>query len=232
MRFLVGTSGYSYKEWKGLFYPEKLPASAMLSYYGQRLGTVEINNTFYRMPTPALLSRWSTEVPDRFLFVLKASRRITHERQLRDAAEPLDRFFRAAAVLESKLGPALFQLPPHAKKDLARLQAFLALIPPGRRVAMEFRHPSWFDEEVFAALRERGAALCLADTDEQPAPPLVATAGWGYLRLRREDYGDDQLRAWGERIREQPWDQAFLFFKHEGEGKGPQLAMRFAELNG
>jgi uncharacterized protein YecE (DUF72 family) len=230
MRFRVGTSGYSYKEWKGSFYPEKLPAAQMLRFYAERFGTVEVNNTFYRMPTPALLSRWLEEVPDEFAFVLKASRRITHDRQLRDVAEPVSRFFAVAAVLEAKLGPVLFQLPPHLKKDVPRLRDFLALVPPGRRAALEFRHASWWDDEVYETLRSHGAALCIAETDDREDPPPVATAPWGYLRLRREDYSDRELEGWIERLREQPWSEAFVFFKHEDAGAGPRLAAELGEV--
>ncbi len=229
MRVLAGTSGFSYKEWKGSFYPEDLPAGEMLRFYSQRLPAVEINNTFYRMPKPALLKGWAAQVPEGFRFVLKASQRITHHKRLKDAGEEVAYFFRVAASLGGRLGPALFQLPPNLKKDLPRLETFLGWLPAGSRAAFEFRHASWFEEDVFEALRARGAALCVAE-DEGLATPLVATAGWGYLRLRRQDYGDAEVAAWAERVRGQEWDEAFVFFKHEEAGAGPKLAGRLLEL--
>ncbi|HVQ53570.1 MAG TPA: DUF72 domain-containing protein, partial [Thermoanaerobaculia bacterium] len=210
MRVLTGTSGFSYKEWKGTFYPEDLAADAMLAYYAERLPAVEINNTFYRMPKPALLEGWAAQVPEAFRFVLKASQRITHHKRLKEAGDEVAYFFGVAATLGERLGPALFQLPPNLKKDLPRLDAFLQTIPEGRRAAFEFRHASWFEEDVFHALRSRGAALCIAE-DEELATPLVATADWGYLRLRRQDYGDADVAAWAERVRGQKWDEAYVF---------------------
>ena len=230
MTLRVGTSGYSYKEWVGSFYPPKLPANQMLHFYGERFGTVEINNTFYRMPQEAVLARWAEEVPADFRFVLKAPRRITHEKKLQQVGDEVDYLRRTAAVLGEKLGPFLFQLPPFFRKDVPRLRDFLALIEASR-AALEFRHDSWLDDEVYALLRAHGAALCLAET-EDGEPPMVATADWGYLRLRRPDYGDAELATWKKRVREQPWKEAFVFFKHEDEGKGPELAARFMELAG
>lgn len=228
MRVRAGTSGFSYKEWKGSFYPEDLPAARMLAYYSERLPAVEINNTFYRMPKPALLEGWSAEVPPEFRFVLKASQRITHFKRLKEAGDDVAYFFGVAATLGERLGPALFQLPPTLKKDLPRLEAFLGTLPPGAKAAFEFRHASWFEDDVFAALRSRGAALCLAE-DEELATPVVATADWGYLRLRRQDYGDADVAAWAARVREQPWTEAYVFFKHEDAGSGPRLAAQFLE---
>jgi uncharacterized protein YecE (DUF72 family) len=229
MRVLSGTSGFSYKEWKGSFYPEDLPAEAMLRHYSERLPAVEINNTFYRMPKPALLEGWAGQVAEGFRFALKASQRITHHRRLKDAAEEVAYFFGVAATLGDRLGPALFQLPPNLKKDLPRLEAFLGTLPAGRRAAFEFRHASWFEEDVFEALRSRGAALCIAE-DETLATPLVATADWGYLRLRRQDYGEADVAAWAERVRAQKWGEAYVFFKHEDAGAGPRLAAQLQEL--
>jgi uncharacterized protein YecE (DUF72 family) len=223
MRVLAGTSGYSYKEWKGSFYPEDLPASEMLRFYSSRLPAVEINNTFYRMPTAPLLSAWSEQAPDGFRFALKAPQRITHRKRLKDAGDDLDHFFRVSTTLGSLLGPVLFQLPPNLKKDSERLASFLACLPPASRCAFEFRHASWFDAETFGVLRERGAALCIAE-DADLATPLEATAGWGYLRLRREDYAAADVDAWAERIRAQAWSEAYVFFKHEEGGTGPRLA--------
>src|ERR1051325_526797 len=205
----VGTSGYSYPPWKGSFYPEDLPNARMLGYYGERFQTVEINNTFYRMPTSKLLAQWASQVPPGFRFALKASQRITHQKRLKDAGEPVEYFFRTAAELGERRGPTLVQLPPNLKKDLPRLEAFLALLPPDARAALEFRHESWFEDDVFAALRARGAALCVAESD-QLQPPLRATADFGYLRLRRTAYDGAALSAWAERISAQPWREAFV----------------------
>ena len=230
MRVMVGTSGYSYPEWKGNFYPEKTAAKDMLRYYATRFPTVEINNTFYRMPTADLLHGWAEQVPESFTFVIKAPKRITHDSRLKDCAENLQYLTRATATLGARLGPLLFQLPPNFKKDAERLKGLFQQMPERRRMAVEFRHASWFDEEVFTILRENGAALCVADTGEEPATPLMATTDWGYLRLRREDFSDAELRRWAERIREQPWKDAFVFLKHEEEGRGPKLAARLIEL--
>jgi uncharacterized protein YecE (DUF72 family) len=230
MRLAVGTSGYSYKEWVGSFYPPKTPANQMLRFYGQQFRTVEINNTFYRMPQESMLARWAGEVPEEFRFVLKAPKRITHDRRLRGVEEETRHLLQVAAVLQARLGPLLFQLPPFLRKDVGALREFLAQLGTAR-AAFEFRHESWNDEEVHDALRAHGAALCLADTEEGE-PPLVATAKWGYLRLRRPDYGDPEIATWVARVREQPWEEAFVFFKHEDEGKGPALAQRFLELSG
>jgi uncharacterized protein YecE (DUF72 family) len=232
VRVLVGTSGYSYAPWKGSFYPQKLPAAKMLAYYAERLPTVEINNTFYRMPAPELLQRWAAETPEGFSFVLKSPKRITHEKRLLDTGDSLRRFHETAAVLGGKRGPDLYQLPPNLKKDLPRLEAFLALlrsVSPGARPAFEFRHASWFSDDVFSALRSYQAALCIAE-DEELATPLEATASWGYLRLRRQDYDDAALAAWAERLRGQAgtWSETHVFFKHEDEGKGPKLAAQMA----
>jgi len=236
MQARVGTSGFAYKEWKGSFYPEKIAADRMLAFYGERFSTVEINNTFYRMPAPGVFERWAGEVPPAFTFVIKASRRITHEGRLKETDRAVAYLFETAAVLGERLGPVLFQLPPNFKKDVPRLKEFLSTIPPGRRAAMEFRHASWHDDEVHEALRAHGAALCAADVDDgedaSEAAPLVPTAGWGYLRLRRADYDDAALRDWIARIRAQAWSDVFVFFKHEDEGTGPRLAARFLELWG
>jgi uncharacterized protein YecE (DUF72 family) len=232
VRVHVGTSGYSYKPWKGTFYPADLPDSEMLPYYATRLGVVEINNTFYRMPTKALVLKWAEAVPADFCFVLKAPQRITHQKRLSAlAAEDLAFFLETASLLESRLGAVLFQLPPFFKKDAARLRAFLELVPRAVRAAFEFRHASWLDDETYDILRSRGAALCSADTDESgdAGAPVVVTASFGYLRLRRSDYGDADLASWAERLSSQAWSEAFVFFKHEDEGKGPALAERFKQ---
>ncbi len=229
MKLLTGTSGFAYREWKGSFYPEDLPAAGMLSYYAERFGAVEINNTFYRMPSPSVLEGWRDQVPAGFTFVLKASQQITHRKRLKDVAEPVDYFFRTAATLGERLGPVLVQLPPNMKQDLERLDTFLGLVPDGRQVALEFRHESWFDDTVYQALRRHGAALCIAH-GENIETPAVATARWGYLRLRQVEYDDATLRHWRELIRGQDWDEVYVFFKHEDEGTGPRLARRFERL--
>lgn len=228
MRVLPGTSGFSYKEWKGSFYPEDLPASEMLRHYASRLPAVEINNTFYRMPRATMLASWAEQVPDGFFFALKASQQITHRKRLKEAGEAVAYFFEVATTLGDRLGPVLIQLPPNLKKDLPRLIDFLTLLPPAARSAFEFRHESWFDEEVFGALRSAGAALCWAE-DEELSTPRVPTAGWGYLRLRRADYTDADVAAWADRIRGETWTDAYVFFKHEDEGTGPRLAERMQE---
>lgn len=230
MNLYVGTSGYSYKEWKGTFYPEDLPEKQMLRFYGERFRAVEINNTFYRMPKPAVLEGWASEVPSDFKFVLKASQRITHMQRLKDADGSVEYLLKVAAALKERLGPLLFQLPPYLKKDAPRLRDFLALLPQHPRAAFEFRHQSWFDDEVFGLLRGHQAVLCIAEAENDLEIPFVSTADWGYLRLRRPDYEDPDLKDWAKRVQEQPWREAFIFFKHEEEGKGPEMAKRFLDL--
>jgi uncharacterized protein YecE (DUF72 family) len=231
MKVRVGTSGYNYAEWKGSFYPADLPAAKMLPYYAERFGTVEINATFYRMPTPKTLAGWSAQTPETFTFALKAPQRITHFARLRDVDEPVRDFCDAARTLGSKLGPLLFQLPPNFKKDLARLTDLLALLPPGLAAAFEFRHESWLADDVYERLRGRNAALCIADSGERRTP-LVATADFGYLRLRDEGYAEDDLRRWAETIGGlgASWREAFVFFKHEESGTGPAFARRLVAL--
>jgi uncharacterized protein YecE (DUF72 family) len=229
----VGTSGYSYKEWKGKLYPPDLAARDMLGFYAGRFDTVEINNTFYRMPSAALVAQWGEQVPDRFSFALKAPRRITHLSRLHDTADAVGQFLAATAELGAKRGPLLFQLPPQFRLDLERLRSFLGGLPqPGPRVAMEFRNRSWFTEEVYDALREHGVALCVSHGEIEGEPPFVPTATWGYLRLRNVAYDDHALRAWADRLRSQPWSDAWVFFKHEDEATGPRLAERFREIQG
>ena len=231
MRVLVGTSGFSYKEWKGNFYPEDLPASEMLRFYAGRLPSVEINNTFYRMPRAEMLAQWAEQVPDGFRFALKASQRITHQKRLKETADSVDYFFRVGQTLGDRMGPVLFQLPPNFKKDVPRLTEFLGTLPPGSRCAFEFRHASWFDEETFDALRAASCALCHAE-DEELATPDVPTTGWGYLRLRRQDYVAEDLAAWAKRIGQEPWTEAYVFFKHEESGRGAALALELTRILG
>ena len=232
MNLYAGTSGYSYKEWKGNFYPSKLPATQMLQHYAQRLPAVEINNTFYRLPTTSVLSSWCEQVPANFRFAIKAPRRITHIKRLKEAQEETAYLLRTLKTLGTRLGVILFQLPPYFRKDLACLQAFVDLLPDQTPAAFEFRARSWFDDSVFELLRLRDFALCVADTDEVQDPAVVATASWGYLRLRRSRYEDAKLLGWLKQIRAQPWKHAYVFFKHEDEGAGPRLATRFRELAG
>jgi len=226
----VGTSGYSYKEWKGSFYPEKLAAKNMLAYYASRLPAVEINNTFYRLPQANVLESWTQQVPSGFKFSVKASQRITHFKRLQNVEEETRYLFDTVAALGDKLGVMLFQLPPNMKKDLPRLQAFLETLPTTVRSAFEFRHPTWFEDDVLELLSQRNLALCTSDTDDMPVTHIDRTADWGYLRLRRVSYSEANLSEWLQRIREQNWDEAFVFFKHEDEASGPKLAAQFIEL--
>jgi|SRR5579883_3405152 len=230
MNLYVGTSGYSYKEWKGSFYPEKLPQKKMLPYYGAHFQSVEINATFFAVPKTSVLEGWAGAVPAGFKFVLKAPKQITHVQGLRDSGEALSQLLEGAETLKDRGGPLLFQLPPTARKDVPRLRAFLSLLPSRQRAAFEFRHASWFDDEVFGLLREHRVALCIAEADNELDVPFVATADWGYLRLRQPEYGDAKLKSWVQRVRRQDWRDAFVFFKHEDEGKGPRMARRFLEL--
>jgi uncharacterized protein YecE (DUF72 family) len=229
VRLIVGTSGYSYKEWKGIFYPEDLPAAKMLPYYAQHFGSVEINNSFYRMPDVKTVEKWATQVPDDFTFVIKAPQRITHQKKLVDCADEVRYLFEVASVLGPKLGPVLFQLPPFARKDVDKLRDFLRILPGDRRIAFEFRHASWCDDAVYDLLRSRDVAICLADTDEVTDRDalVIPTASWGYLRLRRTEYAPGELPEWRARIERQPWSDAYVFFKHEDEAKGPRFAVEF-----
>jgi uncharacterized protein YecE (DUF72 family) len=225
MKLWVGTSGYNYPEWKGSFYPEKLPAAKMLPFYAQHFSTVEINYTFYRMPNAKILAGWDRETPAEFRLTLKAAKRITHIAKLRDCADPLEYFLATAATLGPKLGVILFQLPPYFRRDLGVLEAFVALLPEGTRAAFEFRHASWMDPEVFACLRKRNLALCVADS-EKFSTPIEITAGYGYFRLRDEGYTPAQLADWAAVIRERAGhcDDVYVYFKHEEAGKGPEFA--------
>ena len=214
---LAGASGYAYKEWKGVFYPQSIKPEAMLAWYAERLPTVEINNTFYRMPAAAMLENWARATPAGFRFAIKASRRITHIARLKaeTAADSVDYLYRALAALGEKRGPVLFQLPPQMKKDLPRLAAFLQLLPQNHRAAFEFRNPSWFDDEVYGALRTAGAALCLSEREDNAPPPMVETAPWGYVRLRLESYSDEDLQQWGRKLAQCAWSETFVYFMHE-----------------
>ncbi len=227
----TGTSGFSYKEWKGPFYPEKLKNDEMLAFYSTQLPSVEINNTFYRMPKTEMLEKWRDTVPEDFRFVLKASRRITHQQRLKESDDSLDYLLKTSDVLGERRGPLLFQLPPFLKIDTERLESFLKLVPEGVRAAFEFRNDTWFTSEVYQTLERYGAALVTADTDQEgQSAPLERTADWGYLRLRRPGYDDKDLAEWAAKIRDLDWQVAYVFFKHEDEGAGPRMAKQFAEL--
>jgi uncharacterized protein YecE (DUF72 family) len=232
MNLLVGTSGYSYKEWKGSFYPEKIPAKEMLSYYAGRLSTVEINATFYRMPQKSMLENWKEQVPPTFRFSLKAPQRVTHFKRLKETEDETKYFFETAETLGDQLGVVLFQLPPNMKKDLPRLETFLQQLPATPRAAFEFRHPTWFDDDVLEVLKGRNLALVVSDTDDMPTMHIDKTADWGYLRLRRVNYSEENLSEWMGRINQQRWSDTFVFFKHEDEGTGPKLAAQFLQLAG
>ena len=221
----VGTSGYNYPEWKGSFYPEKLPAAKMLPYYAERFPTVEINYTFYRAPNEKILLGWDQATPGGFKLTLKAPKRITHDARLRDCADRLRQFLETAAVLGPKLGALLFQLPPNLKKDAALFDAFLEAFPPRVCAAFEFRHPSWLDEEIYARLRSRNLALCVADS-EKLSTPVEVTATYGYFRLRDEGYGAADIERWARLIEERTSHcrDVYVYFKHEESGKGPEFA--------
>jgi uncharacterized protein YecE (DUF72 family) len=228
---LAGASGYSFKEWKGTFYPEKIKPEEMLRFYGERLPTVEINNTFYRMPRASVLEDWAAATPDGFRFAIKASRRITHMSRLKadSAAEPVEYLYKNLAALGDKRGPVLFQLPPNLKKDAPRLEAFLGLLPDDHRAAFEFRNESWFDDEVYELLRAGGAALVLSEREDNAPPPLVSTASWGYVRLRLETYADADLRKWAQTLAATGWSESFVYFMHEPTAPGyAKSLMEFA----
>lgn len=231
MNIHTGTSGFAYKEWKGKFYPDKMPQKLFLAHYAQSFDCVEINSTFYRMPKESVLVQWGQQVPDGFRFVLKTSKRITHRKAFDEEPDSTAYFIRTSSVLGGKLGPTLVQLPPYSQKDLTRLGRFLDQFPPRWRVAMEFRHQSWFDDEVFEFLSEHGVCLVHVDSDDSKVvTELVPTTGWGYLRLRSQDYSKDELKAWVETIQTQAWEDAFVFFKHEDEALGPAMGRRFMEI--
>jgi len=226
----IGTSGFQYAEWKGTFYPEDLPANKMLPFYAERFSTTEINYTFHRIPAAKTIDNWKQLTPDNFRFALKAPQKITHWSKLRDCADTLRYFYDVVSGLGEKLGPVLFQLPPNFRKDTFVLGDFVNGLPGGMRAAFEFRHESWFDEEVFDLLKTSKAALCIADSEKLTAPK-VSTANWGYLRLRREDYSKIDIEHWVEFVRAQRgWDDVFIYFKHEEAGIGPKLAAQMMEL--
>lgn len=234
MKIHVGTSGYGYKEWKGIFYPEKISPKEMLHFYGERLNAVEINYTFHHMPTEHIITPWAEQVPDGFTFAFKAPQVMTHVKRLKDVGEEAEFLFKTLSIMGKKLGPVLFQFPGSFRVNRPLLEEFLALIPAGADCAFEFRSKTWFTAEIQDLLRAKGCCLCIADFDEKPASEIISTANWGYLRLRRSTYTEADLALWLERVRSQQWERAFVFFKHEEDGAGPilgpEIALRFLEL--
>jgi uncharacterized protein YecE (DUF72 family) len=227
VRLLAGASGYSYKEWKGDFYPKDIRPEEMLAFYAARLPTVEINNTFYRMPKTGVLEAWAGATPGGFRFAIKASRRITHISRLKadSAADSVAFLYGNLRALDEKRGPVLFQLPPSLKKDVPRLKEFLALLPEAHGAAFEFRHASWFDDDVYETLKGAGAALCLSEREDGAAPPLVETAPWGYVRLRLESYSEEDLARWAERLAATGWNEVYAYFMHEPTAPAYALAL-------
>jgi uncharacterized protein YecE (DUF72 family) len=230
MKFWIGTSGFQYSEWKGNFYPEELPSAKMLQFYAERFSTTEINYTFHRIPAQKTIDNWKAQTPQKFRFALKAPQKITHWSKLRDCSDTLEYFCQVITGLDERLGPVLFQLPPTFKKNADVLSSFLREFPD-MRGAFEFRHESWFEDDVFELLESRNMALCIADT-ETIATPKEITANYGYLRLRRGDYTDEDVKRWSEFVRQQnaKWSDAFIYFKHEESGIGPKLARQTMEL--
>ena len=231
MNLYVGTSGYSYKEWKGRFYPQSISAGEMLSYYASHLPAVELNNTYYRLPQPGTVENWRDQVPENFRFSVKAPQSITLYRRLKDVGPQTKQLLETVSVLEDRLGTLLFRLPEDMKKDLVRLESFLKKLPADTPAAFDFRHPTWFDDEVLELLRAHNRVQVVSDTDDEPASHIDKTADWGYVRLRRVTYSKTDLAKWMKLIRAQEWKTAFVFFKHEDEGTGPKLAAQFINLN-
>ena len=228
MKIHIGTSGYNYPEWKGSFYPADIPVKRMFAYYAERFRTVEINYTFYRMPTTKTTKGWLDQAPESFAYTLKAPRRITHDKRLLNVAPDIDAFCEAARVLGSHLATLLFQLPPNMRCDVGRFTAFLEALPKDVRAAVEFRHDSWLTDEIYDLLRKHSVALCIADFGDKTTP-IVATARHGYFRLRDEGYEPADLARWADTVASlsSEWDDAFVYFKHEDEGKGPEFAAEF-----
>jgi uncharacterized protein YecE (DUF72 family) len=231
MTLYVGTSGYSYKEWKGSFYPDKISPKEMLAYYASRLHAVELNNTFYRMPKPEMIESWKSQVPENFRFSVKAPQTITHFRRLKDAAPQTRIMLKTVAALDQRLGAVIFRLPEDMKKDVKRLESFLKVLPIDTPAVFDFRHPTWFDDEVVELLRSQKRVFCVSDIEELPESYSYKTADWGYVRLRRERYTQAELVRWVKRIKAQKWKDTYVFFKHEDEGTGPTLAAQFAALS-
>ncbi|MFO0593483.1 MAG: DUF72 domain-containing protein [Polyangiaceae bacterium] len=231
MRLWIGTSGYSYPEWKGSFYPSDLSAKKMFGYYAGRFPTVEINATFYRMPTDKLVLGWVDQAPEGFRYTFKAPKVITHIKRLADCADPLSFFLGRADKLGGKRAALLFQLPPFMKKDVPLLKAFLEMVPREHRAAFEFRNATWHADDVFTALSDAGAALCIADS-EKLTTPLVATTSWGYFRLRDEGYESGDIARWHAQITAQKWEEAYVYFKHEDAGKGAAFGLQLKKIAG
>jgi len=229
MKIYVGTSGYGHKEWKGRFYPEKIADGDMLRFYAERLFSVEINNTFYHMPTDKVLASWAEQVPDNFVFAIKAPQLITHIKRLRNVGDDTEYLFSTLSVLQKKLGPVLFQFPKSFHADHPALKDFLGLIAGSISCAFEFRHPSWINDEILSLLNKGKHSLCIADTDEDPVNEIVSTAPWGYLRLRRSGYTDADLSQWMDMITAEKWKRVYVYFKHE---EGPETAIHFRKLEG
>jgi uncharacterized protein YecE (DUF72 family) len=232
MNLYIGTSGFAYKEWKGNFYPKDLAPSGMLRFYSEIFRSVEINNTFYQIPKVSSVEAWSKEAPKDFKFVIKVPQRITHRKQIAHATGIMSQLLEAIAPLKKQLGPLLFQLPPWMKHNPARLRELLALLPPKQKAAFEFRHESWFDDETYDILRHHKSVLCIADAENELEVPFVSIADWGYLRLRRLDYTDSDLKKWATRIGQQKWQEAYIFFRHEDTGTGPHFGRRLMEFFG
>ncbi|HYC52584.1 MAG TPA: DUF72 domain-containing protein [Gemmatimonadaceae bacterium] len=234
MNIRAGTSGFAFKEWKGVFYPEGTKDAGMLAYYASRFPSVEINNTFYRLPKESVLADWASQVPDGFTFTIKASQRITHFARLKpESAELVDYLVKATAVMGDRLGAVLFQLPPNMKRDIERLQGFVSRLPKDRRFAIEFRHESWFDEAVISTLRDHDVAMVGIEQADFTSP-VHSTASWGYLRLHRFDYSPEMLAEWARRMRTSGWTDAYVFFKHDhvpdSEGSGPLAVESFSRV--
>jgi uncharacterized protein YecE (DUF72 family) len=230
MKVYTGTSGFSYKEWVGNFYPEKMKAAQMLEFYSTKLGVVEINNTFYRMPKKEIVEKWNSETPDGFLFSIKASRKITHIKRLADVEDETHYFLENIKILGDKLGAVLFQFPPFFKKHAERLEHFLAILPEGLPAVFEFRDDSWYDDEIAKLLSARNFIFCFSDMDGKEPPAIINTADWGYLRMRRLEYSRNDLEKWANEIKSQNWKRALVLFKHEEDGIGPKIAGEFTRL--
>ncbi|MFW5775581.1 MAG: DUF72 domain-containing protein [Chitinivibrionales bacterium] len=231
MKAYIGTSGYQYTEWNQTFYPAELRPDHYLGFYAQHLDSVEINNTFYRLPREQVLQAWAQQVAGHFRFSIKASQRITHQRLLStDSIGDLEYLLTNTALLGDKLGAILFQTPSQLKPDMQRLEEFLHLFPPNVPAAFEFRNQSWRQDKTCKLLRDKNYAWCVTDTDHKDAS-IASTADWGYVRLRKSGYSEQHMRWWIEQIRSQPWNRVFVFFKHASQGpQSPLLARRFSDL--
>jgi uncharacterized protein YecE (DUF72 family) len=228
-RAWVGTSGFSYAEWKPSFYPEKLKAEEFLEFYATRLTTVEIDRTFYRMPNAKTIDAWKAATPEGFRFAIKASQKITHREKLAVPSEALAYLVRILSGFEDRLGAVLFQLPPFLRCDLERLEKFLETLPSTLPSAFEFRHASWFTDDVYDLLRRRGVGLVLHEADDETTP-LVVTAGLSYLRLRKSVYSPEELATWRERARAWVAEgvDVYMYIKHEDNPDAPRIALDLA----